>query len=99
MGCTKGCWQPPIVRSRCRIASVSDANYTEFNFRGTPAEADAMHEALKAHVDRDVVEIKIALAAGLSPMEVAETIRVREGAKGYDEACKIAREHCGKAGT
>ncbi|EDM74716.1 hypothetical protein PPSIR1_40874 [Plesiocystis pacifica SIR-1] len=74
---------------------MTDATYTEFSFSGTPDESKAMHAALQAHVDRGDVKILLSTAGGLDPLAVAETIRVMKGAKDYEGACKIAREHAG----
>ena len=73
---------------------MSDASktYTEFTFCGTPAESDAMHEALRRYVERGDVKIALAMGENLSPLEVAQTIRVLETSKHHDDACELVRE-------
>ena len=74
---------------------MTDPNYTEFSFSGTPDESKAMHAALQAHVERGDVKIMLSTAGGLDPLAVAETVRVMKSARDYEGACKIAREHGG----
>jgi hypothetical protein len=90
-------------RGRAHVGSqiVTDAtkSFSEFSFRGTPAEAAAMHEALRPHVERGDVEIVLAIGQDLDPLEVAETIRVLETGERHDDTCKFVRELLARGGA
>ncbi|NVB39505.1 hypothetical protein G6O69_16810 [Pseudenhygromyxa sp. WMMC2535] len=70
------------------MAATSDS-FSEFDFRGTPAEAAAMREALSAHIERGDVKIIIALGGDLDPLEVAQTVRVSKQSPKHAEACAL----------